>query len=124
MGAVSTGAVSTGTVGEPTATGNGHGPPARPGPEQWQELATSPIVNVHVIYDRRVTRLPFAAAVDSPVPWVFDRTRPSGLREGQYLALSLSAADGHAHGPAAPLRAQVLPAPGRLVPPAAQAPAS
>jgi len=83
MGAVSTGAVSTGTVGEPTATGNGHGPPARPGPEQWQELATSPIVNVHVIYDRRVTRLPFAAAVDSPVQWVFDRTGPSGLRSGQ-----------------------------------------
>ena len=32
----------------------------QPGPAQWRELATSPIVNVHVIYDRRVTRLPFA----------------------------------------------------------------
>jgi hypothetical protein len=32
-----------------------------------------------VIYDRPVTDLPFAAAVDSPVQWVFDRTRISGL---------------------------------------------
>ena len=37
-----------------------------PGPERWRELGASPIVNVHVLYDRRVTRLPFAAAVDSP----------------------------------------------------------
>ena len=37
------------------------------GPGGWNGLGASPIVNVHVIYDRRVTRLPFAAAVDSPV---------------------------------------------------------
>jgi hypothetical protein len=55
---------------------------ASPGPDRWRELGASPIVNVHVIYDRRVTRLPFAAAVDSPVQWVFDRTRPSGLPAG------------------------------------------
>ena len=78
----------------------GHGPAGQPGPAQWRELATSPIVNVHVIYDRRVTRLPFAAAVDSPVQWVFDRTGPSGLRSGQYLAVSLSAADGYVDVPA------------------------
>ena len=40
----------------------------------WSELGTSPIINVHVIYDRPVMDLPFAAAVDSPVQWVFDRT--------------------------------------------------
>ncbi len=34
-------------------------------PAAWLQIATSPIVNVHVVYDRRVTRLPFAAAVDS-----------------------------------------------------------
>jgi uncharacterized protein with NAD-binding domain and iron-sulfur cluster len=45
----------------------------------WSGLGASPIVNVHVIYDRPVTDLPFAAAVDSPVQWVFDRTRISGL---------------------------------------------
>jgi squalene-associated FAD-dependent desaturase len=45
----------------------------------WAGLGASPIVNVHVIYDRPVTDLPFAAAVDSPVQWVFDRTSISGL---------------------------------------------
>ena len=33
----------------------------------WAGLGASPIVNVHVIYDRPVTDLPFAAAIDSPV---------------------------------------------------------
>src|SRR5439155_12720764 len=75
-----------------------------PGPAEWLQIGTAPIVNVHVVYDRRVTRLPFAAAVDSPVQWVFDRTAPSGLREGQYLAISLSAADAYADVPAARLR--------------------
>jgi squalene-associated FAD-dependent desaturase len=79
-----------------------------PGPEQWREIGTSPIVNVHVIYDRRVTRLPFAAAVDSPVQWVFDRTGPAGLQTGQYLAVSLSAADRYVDVPAARLREEFL----------------
>jgi monoamine oxidase len=92
-----------------------------PGPAQWLQIGTSPIVNVHVVYDRRVTRLPFAAAVDSPVQWVFDRTGPSGLREGQYLAISLSAADAYADVPAAGLREQFLPALAELFPAAAQA---
>jgi squalene-associated FAD-dependent desaturase len=92
-----------------------------PGPGQWLNIATSPIVNVHVIYDRRVTRLPFAAAVDSPVQWVFDRTGPSGLRRGQYLAVSLSAADGYADAPAARLCEEFLPALAGLFPAAAQA---
>ena len=76
---------------------------------------------MHVVYDRRVTRLPFAAAVDSPVQWVFDRTGPSGLREGQYLAISLSAAEAYADVPAARLREQFLPALAELFPAAAQA---
>ena len=92
-----------------------------PGPAQWLQIATSPIVNVHVVYDRRVTRLPFATAVDSPVQWVFDRTGPSGLRDGQYLAISLSAADAYADVPAARLREQFLPALAELFPAAAQA---
>jgi squalene-associated FAD-dependent desaturase len=45
----------------------------------WAGLGASPIVNVHVIYDRPVMDEPFVAAVDSPVQWVFDRTRISGL---------------------------------------------
>ena len=41
-------------------------------------LGTSPIVNVHLVLDRRVTDLPFAAGVDSPVQFIFDRTGSSG----------------------------------------------
>jgi squalene-associated FAD-dependent desaturase len=63
-----------------------------------RELGTSPIVNVHIVYDRRVTDHDFVAAVDSPVQWIFDRTASSGLaaqRPGaQYLAVTVSAAEG------------------------------
>jgi squalene-associated FAD-dependent desaturase len=55
-------------------------------------LGSSPIVNVHVFYDRLVMSEPFAAAINSPVQWVFDRTSVAGVRHGQYLAISLSAA--------------------------------
>jgi uncharacterized protein with NAD-binding domain and iron-sulfur cluster len=91
------------------------------GAAQWNELGTSPIVNVHVVYDRRVTRLPFAAALDSPVQWVFDKTRTSGLPTGQYLAVSLSAADSYVDVPTATLRERFLPALEQLFPEAADA---
>lgn len=94
---------------------------AGPGPGQWAALEYSPIVNVHVVYDRRVTRLPFAAGVDSPVQWVFDRTGPSGLAGGQYLAVSLSAADEYVDVPAASLREQFVPALAELFPAARDA---
>jgi len=90
------------------------------GAAKWDELGYSPIVNVHVIYGQRVTRLPFAAAVDSPVQWVFDKTRQAGLQSGQYLAVSLSAADNYVDRPAAALRQEFLPALERLFPAAAQ----
>jgi squalene-associated FAD-dependent desaturase len=105
----------------PAGVGGGSAAGDMPGPAQWRELATSPIVNVHVIYDRRVTRLPFAAAVGSPVQWVFDRTGPSGLRPGQYLAVSLSAADAYVDVPAPALRKQFLPAMADLFPAAREA---
>jgi squalene-associated FAD-dependent desaturase len=88
----------------------------------WSGLGASPIVNVHVIYDRPVTGLPFAAAVDSPVQWVFDRTRISGLDgPGQYLAISLSAADEYVDVPAARLRERFVPALAELFPAAREA---
>jgi len=89
----------------------------------WAGLGASPIVNVHVIYDRPVTDLEFAAAIDSPVQWVFDRTRISGLdRPGhQYLAISLSAADEYADMPAARLCEQFVPALAELFPAAREA---
>jgi uncharacterized protein with NAD-binding domain and iron-sulfur cluster len=78
-------------------------------------------VNVHVIYDRQVTDLPFVAAVDSPVQWVFDKTRIAGLNTGQYLAVSLSAADEFLTVPAAQLREQFIPELERLFPAASRA---
>ena len=101
----------------------------------WAGLSASPIVNVHVIYDRPVMDVPFAAAVDSPVQWVFDRTGISGLdrlaapaspgadgtRRPQYLAISLSAADEYVDVPAATLRERFLPALAELFPAAREA---
>jgi squalene-associated FAD-dependent desaturase len=88
----------------------------------WAGLGASPIVNVHVIYDRPVTNLEFAAAIDSPVQWVFDRTPISGMDgPGQYLAISLSAADSYADVPAAKLREQFVPALAELFPAARDA---
>ena len=55
-------------------------------------LRSSPIVNLHVVYDRRVLEHRFAAGVDTPVQYVFDRTPPEWT-ERQYLSVSLSGAD-------------------------------
>jgi len=91
----------------------------------WAGLGAAPIVNLHVIYDRKVMDAPFAAAVDSPVQWVFDRTRISGMHErgdaGQYLAISLSAADEYASLPVADLREKFVPALAALFPAAREA---
>jgi squalene-associated FAD-dependent desaturase len=76
------------------------------------ELGTSAVVDVHLLFDRRVTDWPLMAGHDSAVQWVFDRTEASGLTPPgttpesgtievgaaqagppQYLAVSLSAAD-------------------------------
>ncbi|MEV5827728.1 hydroxysqualene dehydroxylase HpnE [Spirillospora sp. NPDC052242] len=94
---------------------------ALPEPLRWRELDSSPIVNVHVVYDRPVMGEPFAAAVGSPVQWIFDRTGVSGLRDGQYLAISLSAADRWIDRPTAELRDRFVPELARLLPAARDA---
>ena len=94
---------------------------AAPDRDRWAVLSASPIVNVHVVYDRPVTGLPFAAAVDSPVQWVFDKTAVAGLDDGQYLTVSVSAADRWIDAPVAALRAEFLPALERLFPAARRA---
>ena len=61
--------------------------------DRWRELGSSPIVNLHLLYDRPVLDEPFAAGVQTPVQYVFDRTRAGGAPAGhQYLAVSLSGA--------------------------------
>ncbi len=88
-------------------------------------LGTSPIVNVHVLYDRPVTDLSFAAGVGTPVQWVFDRTASSGLAElrpgAQYLAVTVSAADAEIDEPSRSLADRFDRELRRLFPAAAQA---
>ncbi len=92
-------------------------------PAGWADaLGSSPIINVHVVYDRRVLDGAFVAGVGTPVQWVFDRTEPSGYRgPGQYVAASLSAAGDLVDRPVAELRDRFLPELAALLPAARQA---
>ncbi|GLW07846.1 phytoene dehydrogenase [Microtetraspora sp. NBRC 13810] len=94
---------------------------AAPGRDRWAALDASPIVNVHAIYDRPVTGLPFAAVVGSPVQWIFDKTRVAGLSRGQYLAVSVSGADTWIDLPTTDIRATFVPALQAVFPAARQA---
>ncbi|MHC3814302.1 hydroxysqualene dehydroxylase HpnE [Streptomyces sp. DT9] len=86
-------------------------------PEKLLKIGSSPILNVHVVYDRKVLRRPFFTALGSPVQWVFDRTEASGLTgPGQYLAVSQSAAGEEIDLPVSELRARYLPELERLLP--------
>ncbi len=87
----------------------------------FARLGRSPIVNLHVVYDRRVLDVPFAAGVHTPVQWVFDRTESAGLDRGQYLVVSLSAADEELNLTVDELRARYLPALAGLLPAAREA---
>jgi squalene-associated FAD-dependent desaturase len=88
-------------------------------------LGSSPIVNLHVVYDRVVCEHLFAGGVGTPVQYVFDRTRvgmpthpPSGC---QYLAVSLSGAEREMQMSVEELRAMYLPALSELFPRAREA---
>ncbi len=84
-------------------------------------LGTSPIVNVHAVYDRPVMDFPFAAGVRTPVQWVFDRTSQSGVGSGQYLAISLSGASSEISERTEDLRRRFIPALQDLLPRARKA---
>ena len=58
-------------------------------------IDVAPIVNVHLWYDREVWRGTFAAFLNTPLQWAFNKTRLCGL-EGpeQYIDISLSSAQG------------------------------
>jgi uncharacterized protein with NAD-binding domain and iron-sulfur cluster len=73
-------------------------------------------VNLHIVYDRRVLDHEFAAAIGSPVQYVFDRTDSSGLDRGQCLAVSISAADADADTGADELQARFTAALAELLP--------
>lgn len=88
---------------------------------RWEGLGESPIVNVHVMYDRHVCDVGFAAGVGTPVQYVFDRTEAVGLSEGQYLAVSLSGAEEEMGMEPQALRERYVEALGELFPRAREA---
>ncbi len=62
--------------------------------EEPPALGASPIVSVHLLFDRQLLRPPLAALLDSPAHWVFDRGRLTGVapERGQYLTVVSSGA--------------------------------
>ena len=93
------------------------------GADRWSGLGTSPIVNIHLVYDRKVLPHRFAAVVDSPLQFLFDRTGSSGLgdRGHQCLAISLSAATRWISAPSDTVVAMAERELARLLPDAAKA---
>ena len=63
-------------------------------PSDHAAVGRSAIVNVYLWYDRPILPLPFAGTFDSPLQWVFDRSRLLGEEAGGWcVGISLSAAD-------------------------------
>ena len=72
-------------------------PPQMAGLESFASIGRlqwSPILNLHVLYDRPVMSEPFCAFVDSPLQWVFNRNAITGepAGGGQLVTISVSAA--------------------------------
>ncbi len=90
----------------------------RPG----EGLESSPIVNLHVLYDRPVLDEHFAAGVRTPVQYLFDRSAAAGAPAGcQYLAVSLSGATREMEMSVQELRERFVPAIAALLPRAREA---
>lgn len=80
-------------------------------------IGSSPIVNVHVVYDRVVCEEPFAAGVGTLVQYLFDRSAAAGAPPGcQYLAVSLSGAEREMQLSVDELRERYVPALAELLP--------
>jgi hydroxysqualene dehydroxylase len=62
--------------------------------EPEPDLGYSPIVSVHLLFDRQILRDPLAALLESPAHWVFDRGRLTGHQpeRGQYVTVVSSGA--------------------------------
>lgn len=80
-------------------------------------LRDTPIVNLHVVYDRTVCERPFVGGVGTPVQYVFDRGDTGGVDAGmQYLAVSLSGAEEEMGMSIEELRERYLPALAEIFP--------
>jgi squalene-associated FAD-dependent desaturase len=98
-------------------------PPGALAGARWPgALGSSPIVNLHVVYGRRVFDHRFAAGVDTPVQYLFDRTPAGWDDDRQYVVVSISGADRELGMSTAALRERYLAALGELLPAARDAP--
>ena len=81
-------------------------------------LGSSPIVNLHLWLDRKVTDQEFTSFLDSEIQWVFNKSRMYNLNgpEGQYLCISLSGAHKYIDMPKESLRKLFVGELGRLFP--------
>jgi hydroxysqualene dehydroxylase len=72
-------------------------------------LGSSPIVNVHLWFDRPVMEDRFTAVLDSPAQWIFNRDAmgSEGGGEGHHLAVSISGAREEAEVPRADLARRI-----------------
>ena len=96
-----------------------------------KELSTSPIVNIHVWYDRPVmesSSTPFVAFLDSPLQWVFDKSTILGSNskteqtaQGQYICISVSGAWDYVNVPKGEIKEIFLTAMEKAFPKAAEA---
>lgn len=69
------------------------------------DLTASPIVGIHIWYDRPVMEGDFIAFLGSPVQWVFNKSAIQDLGgTGQYVCISLSSAWDHINTPKEELR--------------------
>jgi squalene-associated FAD-dependent desaturase len=87
------------------------------------KLGSSPIVGVHLWYDRQVMDEEFVAFLGSPVQWVFNKSRIQGTddADGQYVCISLSGAWQFIDRPKEELAAEFVAEMARLFPRAAEA---
>ena len=86
-------------------------------------LSYSPIIDVHIWYDRPVMDETFAGFLDSPLQWVFNKTRMRGDEDGtgQYICISLSGAWRYADMPKQEIREMFLDEMARVFPKAKDA---
>lgn len=90
--------------------------------DRLDQLGVSPIINIHLVYDRPVTDLKIAAGVDTEVQFLFDRTEGAGLDDGsQCLAISLSGAKSYMKHSSTDLIAHFAAELTKLLPAAAEA---
>lgn len=85
-------------------------------------LRGSPILNIHLWFDRSVMEEPFVGFLGSPVQWVFNKTSLWGLDgPGQHLSVSVSGADAFLGKPQEEVKRFFLAEMGRLFPLMSQA---